>query len=169
MRGLVLIRERRSCHPTKPLATLALLRGTPTTLRRRQAHAQTLINRLNRIRLNCGLANRTSQDCRQIKRNRPYRQMKARTEGEVAAKPLGDLSPFTVARFFIYVLFGARLRLLICFRHLVYHFFAYFAYKATFIPAVEVVEKKKFSIFLAYGAGNILVHNVGYEILRQTS
>ena len=95
--------------------------------------------------------------------------MKARTEGEVAAKPLGDLSPFSPSARISFKAIVGRIRLLICFRHLVYHFFAYFAYKATFIPAVEVVEKKKFSIFLAYGAGNILVHNVGYEILRQTS
>ena len=95
--------------------------------------------------------------------------MKARTEGEVAAKPLGDLSPFSPSAHISFRGITGRVRLLICFRHLVYHFLAYLSYKASFVPTGERVEKQQFSIFLSYGAGNILVHNVGYEILWQTS
>ena len=95
--------------------------------------------------------------------------MKARTEGEVAAKPLGDLSPFSPSASISFKAIVGRVRLLICFRHLVYHFFAYFAYKAAFVPTVEVIKEQQFLIFLSYGAGNVVVHNVGYEILRQTS
>lgn len=95
--------------------------------------------------------------------------MKARTEGEAAAKPLGVLRLLPSRAVFIFVLFGARLRILICFRHLVYYFLAYLPHKATFIPTVEVIKKQEFLIFLPYSAGDVLVHNVGYEILRQTS
>ena len=95
--------------------------------------------------------------------------MKARTEGEAAAKPLGVLRLSPSRAVFIFVLFVARLRLLIRFRHLVYHFFAYLPHKATFVPTVEVVKKQQFLILLPYGAGNVVVHNVGYEILWQTS
>ena len=93
--------------------------------------------------------------------------MKARTEGEVAAKPLGDLSPFSPSARISFKAIVGRVRILICFRHLVYHFLAYLPHKATFVPAVEVVKKQKFLIFLTYGAGYVLIHNVGYEILRQ--
>ena len=68
--------------------------------------------------------------------------MKARTEGEPAAKPLGDLRLSPSRDFFIFVLFGARLRILICFRHLRYHFRAYFSYKAAFVPTGETIEKQ---------------------------
>ena len=92
--------------------------------------------------------------------------MKARTEGEVATKLLGDLSPFSpFARISFKAIVG-RMRLLICFRHLVYHFFAYLSNKTTFVPTVEVVKEQQFLIFLPYGTGNVVVHNVGYEILR---
>ena len=67
--------------------------------------------------------------------------MKARTEGEAAAEPLGDLRLLPSRDFFIFVLFGARLRILICFRHLCYHFRAYLSYKAAFVPTGERVEK----------------------------
>ena len=92
--------------------------------------------------------------------------MKARTEGEVAAKPLGDLRLLPSRDFFIFVLFGVRLRLLICFRHPVYYFFAYLPHKATFVPTVEVVKEQQFLIFLSYSAGNVVVHDIGYKILR---
>ena len=95
--------------------------------------------------------------------------MKARTEGEVAAKPLGVLRLLPSRTVFIFVLFGTRLRILICFRHLVYHFLAYLSYKASFVPTVEVVKKQKFFIFLPNGAGNVVIHNVGYEILRKSA
>lgn len=75
--------------------------------------------------------------------------MKARTEGEPAAKPLGDLRLLPSRDFFIFVLFEAKLRILICFRHLRYHFGAYFPYKAAFVPTSERVEKQQFSIFLS--------------------
>ena len=68
--------------------------------------------------------------------------MKARTEGEVAAKPLGDLSPFSPSARISFKAILERVRLLICFRHLVYHFFAYLPHKASFVPTVEVVKKK---------------------------
>ena len=70
--------------------------------------------------------------------------MKAWTEGEVAAKPLGDLSPFSRPRAFHLRLFGGfcvGLSILICFRHLVYHFFAYLSHEATYVPTVETVEE----------------------------
>lgn len=62
-----------------------------------------------------------------------------------------------------------RMRHLICFRHLVYYFFAYLPHKTTFVPTIEVVEEQQFLILLPYGTSNVVVHNVGYEILRQTS
>ena len=68
--------------------------------------------------------------------------MKARTEGEVAAKPLGDLSPFSPSSHISFMAIVGRVRLLICFRHLVYHFFAYLPHKATFVPTVEVVKEQ---------------------------
>lgn len=68
--------------------------------------------------------------------------MKARTEGEVAAKPLGDLSPFSPSARISFKAIVGRVRLLICFRHLVYYFLTYLSYKATFVPTVEIVKKK---------------------------
>ena len=94
--------------------------------------------------------------------------MKARTEGEVAAKPLGDSSPFSPSARISFRGITGHVRLLICFRHLVYHFFAYLPHKATFVPTVEVVKEQQFLIFLPYSAGYVVIHNVGYEILRQT-
>ena len=67
--------------------------------------------------------------------------MKARTEGEVAAKPLGDLSPFSPSARISFRGITGRVCLLICFRHLVYYFLAYLPHKATFVPTVEVVKK----------------------------
>ena len=34
-----------------------------------------------------------------------------------------------------------HVRLLICFRHLVYYFLAYLSHKATFVPTLETIEK----------------------------
>ena len=67
--------------------------------------------------------------------------MKARTEGEVAAKPLGDLSPFSPSAHISFKAIVGRVCLLICFRHLVYHFLAYLPNKATFVPTIKVVKK----------------------------
>ena len=67
--------------------------------------------------------------------------MKARTEGEVAAKPLGDLSLFSPSARISFESIVGRVRLLICFRHLVYHFFAYLSNKASFVPTVKVVKE----------------------------
>ena len=150
MRGLVLIRERRRYAP-------------PQTSPRPDTNQPTKPN-LTDFRF----ANRMPQKLPPNQTQSPDSQMKARTEGEVAAKPLGVLRLSPSRAVFIFVLFGTRLRILICFRHLVYHFLAYFAYKTTFVPTVEVVKKQQFFIFLPYGAGNVVVHNIGYEILRQT-
>ena len=68
--------------------------------------------------------------------------MKARTEGEAAAKPLGDLSPFSPSARISFKAMLGRVSLLICLRHLVYYFLVYLPHKATFVPTVEVVKKQ---------------------------
>ena len=93
--------------------------------------------------------------------------MKARTEGEPAAKPLGVLRLSPSRAVFIFVLFGVRLRILICFWHLRYNFGAYFTYKAAFIrqPSSQQVKESKSSSFLSSCP---MVHNTSSSIISDT-
>ena len=89
------------------------------------------------------------------------------TKAVFAANPLGESPLFFVYGFFRFlsVFWGADFRL-IAFAHLAYHFFAHFAHIAAFVPTYKIVEQQKFLIFKPDGSGDIVVHNVGYEILR---
>lgn len=95
--------------------------------------------------------------------------MKARTEGEAAANPLGGLSPFfrRASHSFLDLVFTFAC-VSVGLAHLCYYFGRDRTYQTTLVPAIEVVKEQKFFVFHTDGTNYIFVHNVRDEILRQT-
>ena len=87
-----------------------------------------------------------------------------------AAEPLGESPLFPFTRIFRFdTVFYTRIILSVAFAHLLDRFFAYRSDVAAFVPTSEVVEQQQFFIFLPERTNDIVVHYIGYEILRQSA
>ena len=85
---------------------------------------------------------------------------------DMCAEPLGDRRAHTVAAISVFEPY-LHIRSLVCLWHLAYNVFAHGADEDAFIPAQKVVEKQQLFIFQPYTAYDVLVHNIGEEVLRQ--
>lgn len=80
------------------------------------------------------------------------------------------ISPSCLFRIFIIALYHKRYvysSTLICLGHFLYRVFVNLPHIATIVPATKIVIEEQFSLFYAYAAHDVLIHDVREEVLRK--